>query len=109
MLFVSQAPIFDIVRFGKTVGSPQVGELGVARPVAVLHPISCFLCGAGRHVGYQKGFGSDEAAVANEFIRPESIVLFASPDEIPPAWTLVLRSYTVSPVIDFRHRSTWVT
>ena len=96
VVFISDAPVADIVGFGDAVGLAHVGALRpLSVEIAVLDPVAHFLRRAGAGVGADVWFRADQMAPLHELVGAEGIGVLDAPcfveaglaiaaDSIPP-------------------------
>ena len=96
---VAKTPVADVVRLGVAVGAPQIGPVGVLRPVAVLDPRQGLLQRAGAHVQTDVRLGVEGPAVLDELVGAEGIGLLGLPGELGAPRPFFRRTDAVGPVV----------
>ncbi len=79
VIFIPDAPVFNAIRFSMPVGDPLSGIPALCLQIAVLHPVTHFLCSPGSGICTDIGPAADLSAQFHIFIRAKSTGILHPP------------------------------
>ncbi|WP_227497178.1 hypothetical protein [Planctomonas psychrotolerans] len=96
---VAEAPELDVEGVLRTVLTAEVGEVGAARVVGVLHQFPCGIDAAGAEVDGLHDLDVRELRPRHELVQTEGIGLEGVPGPVESAGAVLDRAHAVLPVV----------